>query len=75
MQKNCYILPKRSSNRLGIVNHAKNKVLWEVADDHVVEEPTDHEEIGLRGFDFNIFNEDKEGVIREGSSDFTYLLM
>ena len=35
------------------VGHEKKKVLSEVVDDHVVEEPTDHEEIGLRGFDFN----------------------
>ena len=34
------------------------KVLWEVVGDHVVEEPSDHEDIGLRGFDFNIFDED-----------------
>ena len=34
--------------------HDKKKVLWEVVDDHVVEEPTDHEEIGLRVFDFNV---------------------
>ena len=55
--------------------HDKKKVLWEVVDDHVVEDPTDHEEIGLRGFDFNVFNEDKEGFVREGSSEFPYLLM
>ena len=54
---------------VGVFGHDGNKVIWEVIDDHVVEEPTDHEEIGLRGFDFNIFNEDKEGVVREGSSD------
>ena len=55
--------------------HDKNKVLWEVVNDHVVEEATDHEEIGLQGFDFNIPGEDEEGVVREGSSDFPYLLM
>ena len=32
--------------------------------DHVVEEPNDHEDIGFMGFDFNIFDEDKEGVVR-----------
>ena len=57
------------------VSHGKKKVLWEVVNDHVVEEPTNHEEIGLRGFGFNLFNEDEEGVVREGSSDFQYLLM
>ena len=44
------------------VVHDKKKVLWDVVDDHVLEEPTDHEEIGLQGFDFNSFDEDEEGV-------------
>ena len=35
----------------------KKKIIWEVFGDHVVEEPTYHEEIGLRGFDFNVFDE------------------
>ena len=55
--------------------HDKKKVLWEVVDDHVAEEPNYHEEIGLRGFGFNVFNKDEEGVVREGSSEFPYLLM
>ena len=50
-------------------------MLWELVDDHVVEEPSDHEEIGLRGFYFNVFDEYEEGVVREGSSEFPYLLM
>ena len=58
-----------------VVVHDKNKVLWEVVNDHMVEEPTDHEDIGLRGFGFNVFNEDEEGVVREVSSEFPYLLM
>ena len=33
--------------------HDGKKVLWEVVGDHVVEEPTDHDEIRLRGFDLN----------------------
>ena len=40
----------------------------------MVVEPTDHEEIGLLGFDFNVFDKDWEGVVREGSSEFAYLL-
>ena len=36
-----------------VVIHNKKKVLWEVVDDHVVEEPSDHKEIILRGFDLN----------------------
>ena len=46
-----------------------------MVDDHVLEEPSDHKEIGLRGFDLNIFDEDEEGVVREGSSEFPYLIM
>ena len=49
-----------------VVGHNKKEVLWEVVGDHVVEEPSDHEDMGLRGFDFNIFDEEKEGVVREG---------
>ena len=57
------------------VGHDKNRVIWEVVDDHVVEEPTDHKDIGLRGFDLNLFGDDEEGVVREGSSEFPYLLI
>ena len=60
---------------LEVFGHDKRKVLWEVVNDHVIEEPTDHEEIGLRGFDLDVFNEDEEGVVREGSSEFPYILM
>ena len=52
-----------------VLGHDKKKVIWEVVGDHAVEEPSYHEDIGLRGFDFNIFDEDKEGVVREGCSE------
>ena len=55
--------------------HYKKKVLWEVIDNHVVEEPTDHEEIGLRGFDLIFFDKGEEEVFREGSSELPYLIM
>ena len=32
-----------------VLGYDKKKVLWELVEDHVVEEPTDHEEIGLQG--------------------------
>ena len=44
-----------------VVGHNKKKLFWEVVDDHMVEEPSDHEDIGLRGIDFNIFDEYEEG--------------
>ena len=45
-----------------------NKLIWGVLDDHVVEAPTDHDEIGLRGLDFNFFDEDDKRLGREGYS-------
>ena len=57
-----------------VVVHDNKKVLWGVVDDHVVEDPSDHEDIILRGFYFNIFYEDEEGVVREGCSE-PYLKM
>ena len=35
----------------------RKKVIWEVVDDYVVEERVKHEELGLQGFDFNLFDE------------------
>ena len=46
-----------------VFGHNKKKVLWEVVNNHVVEEPTDHEEMGLRGFGFNVFDNYEEGVV------------
>ena len=42
---------------------------------NVVEDPSGHEEVGLRGFDLNVLDKDEEGVVREGFSEFPYLLM
>ena len=58
-----------------IVIYDRKKVLWIVVDNHVVEEESDHDEIGLRGFDFILFGEDGKGLGREGSSEFPYLPM
>ena len=57
------------------VGYDGNKVIWEVVDYHVVEEETDHDEIGLKGFDFNLLQEDGKGFGIEGYSEFPYLLM
>ena len=35
------------------------KIIWEVINDHVVEDVVEHEELGLWGFDFNLFNEER----------------
>ena len=38
-----------------LVSNGK-KVLWEVVDNNFVEDEHDHEEIGLRGIDFNLID-------------------
>ena len=58
-----------------VVGRDRNKLLWGGVNNYVLEEPSDHEEIGLWGFDFNVFDGDEEGVDREDSSEFPYLLM
>ena len=47
-----------------VFGHDKNKVLWEMVNNRVVEDPSDHKYIGLQGFDFNIFDEDEERFVR-----------
>ena len=51
-----------------VVGNDRRKVLWVVVNDRVVEEPTDHDEIGLQRFGFNLFEKDEKGVGIEGSS-------
>ena len=58
-----------------VVGHDRKKFIWEVVNDYVVEEPTDHDEIGLQGFDLKNFDKEKKGAGREGSSKFPYLLI
>ena len=53
----------------------ENKFLWEVVDNHVDDDGKEHDEIGLRGFNFNFFHEDDEGVVGEGFIEYPYLLM
>ena len=43
---------------MGIFGNDKKKVIWEVVDYHVLEEPTDHEEIGIQGFYLKKIEED-----------------
>ena len=58
-----------------VVGHDGKKFLWEVLDDHVLGEATDHDEIGQLRFNFNLFGKDEKGLVREGSSEFPCLLM
>ena len=45
-----------------VVGNYGKEIIWEVDKDNIVEEPTDHDKIGLQGFDLKCSNEDKKGV-------------
>ena len=53
----------------------RNKVIWEVVDDHMVDEGVEHLELGLRGFGFNLFDEEREGCVGDDVKELTCLLM
>ena len=60
-----YVNEKEKPFKVGysveVFGHYGKKVLWEVVNYHVVKETTNHEEILLRGFDFNFFDGDDKG--------------
>ena len=47
-----------------VVSHDGQKVIWEVVGNNVVEDQTDHNDIGLLEFDLNLFDKDEEGESR-----------
>ena len=58
-----------------VYNKDGKKVIWEVVDEHVVEEGVEHEEIVLQGFDFDLFNEEREGCVEDHVKELPYLLI
>ena len=60
---------------VGIRLRFMKKVIWEVVDDHVVEEGVEHEELGLRGFGFNLYEEEREGCVGVNMKELIYFLM
>ena len=53
----------------------RRKAIWDVVDDHVVGQGVEHEELGLRGFDYNLFDEEREGYVGGDVKQLSYLLM
>ena len=41
--------------------------------DHIINEKDDYKDIGLRGFDYKLFDEEEVGVNIEGLYGYTYL--
>ena len=46
-----------------------------MVNNHVVWEGKDNDDIRLQDFYFYLFDEDKEGVVRDGFSEYPYLLI
>ena len=51
------------------------KLIWYVVNDHVVDEGVEHQELHIRGFDFNLFDEEREGCFGDDAKELPYLLM
>ena len=51
------------------------KFLCGVVENPVVQQGKEHDEIGLRGFGLNFFDDDDQGVVKEVLIEYTYLLM
>ena len=51
------------------------RLIYEVGNDHQVEEGVEHEKLGLRGFGFNFLDEDGEGCVGDGVKELPYFLM
>ena len=43
-----------------VTDKDRRKVFWELINDYVVGEGAEHEELGIRGFDFNLSDEDRK---------------
>ena len=44
----------------------------EFVDDHVVDAGIEYEELYLQGFDFNLFNEEREGCVGDDAKELPY---
>ena len=48
-------------------------IVWTCVKDNIVDEKEDYKDIGLRGFDYTLFEEEEGGGTREGLGGYTYL--
>ena len=58
-----------------VADKDENKVIWEVVNDHVVEEGVEHEDLGMRDFNFNLFDEERVGCVGDYVKELPSLLM
>ena len=50
---------------VGAAYKDRKKVIWDVVNYHTVEEGFEHEDLVIRGFDFNLFDKEREGFVGE----------
>ena len=56
------------------VTHFKGgAIVWTCLKDHIIDEKEDYKDIGLRGFDYKLFEEEEGGRTREGIDGYPYL--
>ena len=56
------------------VTHPKGgAIVWTCVNDHIIDEKEDYKDIGLRGFDYKLFEEEEGGGNREGLYGYPYL--
>ena len=56
------------------VPHPKGgAIVWTCVKDHIIDEKEDYKDIGLRGFDYKLFEEEEGGGTREGLDRYPYL--
>ena len=48
-------------------------IVWDCVKDHITDEKEQYEAIGLRGFDYKLFDEEGGGGTREGLYGYPYL--
>ena len=53
----------------------RRRVIQQVVDEHLVDEGVEDEELGLQGFDLNLFDKDSEGCVGDYVKELHYLLM
>ena len=61
-------------NILVKVTHMKgSNIVWTCVEDNIIWDKEDNREIGLCGFDYTLFEEKKDGGVREGINGYPYL--
>ena len=58
---------------VSVPNPKGGAIVWTCVKDHIINENEDYKDIGLRGFDYKLFEEEEVGGTREGKDGYPYL--